>query len=176
MELIGQIVGIIAMVLNIIAVQFKKPRQLFVCRLVGCCLWALNFLLLGSPTGAIMNMLDVVRSIFLLNKRTSTKTFLWITLAMFVVAGLVTMDYTFSFMMIIDILIIIAQLVDTAGMWTNNFKVIRYCQLFAISPVWLVHNIVVFSIGGIMNEGLAIISSIVGIIRYRKEREQTAEN
>ena len=171
MELIGQIVGIIAMVLNIVAVQFKKPRQLFICRLVACCLWALNFLLLGSPTGAIMNMLDVVRSIFLLNKRTSTKTFLWITLAMFVVAGLVTMDYTFSFMMIIDILIIIAQLVDTAGMWTNNFKVIRYCQLFAISPVWLVHNIVVFSIGGILTESFTIVSTIIAMYRYRNYKE-----
>lgn len=172
MVIIGQIIGIFAMILNIIAVQFKKPRQLFICRLIGCCLWALNFLLLGSPTGAIMNMLDVVRSIFLLNKRTSTKPFLWITLALFVVAGLVTMDYTFSFMMIIDILIIISQLVDTAGMWTNNFKVIRYCQLFAISPVWLVHNIVVFSIGGILTESFTIVSTIIAMFRYRNYKEE----
>ena len=171
MELIGQIVGIFAMILNIVAVQFKKPRQLFVCRLVGCCLWALNFLLLGSPTGAIMNMIDVIRSVFLLREKTATKPFLWITLAMFLIAGLVTMDYTFSFMMIIDILIIISQLVDTAGMWRNNFKIIRYCQLFAISPVWLVHNIVVFSIGGILTESFTIISTLIAMYRYRNFKE-----
>ena len=170
MELIGQIVGIIAMMLNIVAVQFKKPRQLFICRMVGCCLWALNFLLLGSPTGAIMNMIDVVRSVFLLRKQTSTKPFLWITLATFTVAGLLTMDYSFSLLMVIDILIIIAQLVDTAGMWTNNIKVIRYCQLFAISPVWLVHNIMVFSIGGIITETLTIISTLVALYRYREKK------
>lgn len=170
MELIGQIVGIIAMFLNIIAVQFKKPRQLFICRLVGCCLWALNFLLLGSPTGAIMNLIDVVRSVFLLRKQTSTKTFLWITLAMFTVAGLITMDYTFSVLMIVDILIIISQLVDTAGMWTNNIKIIRRCQLFAISPVWLVHNILVFSIGGIVTETFTIISTLIAMYRYRNQK------
>ena len=167
MELIGQIIGIIAMILNIVAVQFKKSRQLFVCRLVGCLLWSLNFLLLGSPTGAIMNLLDVLRSVFLLNKKTATKPFLWLMLALFTIAGLLTMDYTFSLLMIIDILIIISQLVDTAGMWTNNFKVIRYCQLFAISPVWLVHNILVFSIGGILTETFTIISTVIAMYRYR---------
>ena len=171
MELIGQIVGIIAMFMNIIAVQFKKPRQLFICRLIGCCLWSLNFLLLGSPTGAIMNLIDVVRSIFLLRKETSTKTFLWITLAMFTVAGLLTMDYNLSLLMVIDILIIISQLVDTAGMWTNNIKVIRRCQLFAISPVWLIHNIAVFSIGGILTESFTIVSTLIAMYRYRNYKE-----
>ena len=171
MELIGQIVGIIAMFMNIIAVQFKKPRQLFICRLIGCCLWSLNFLLLGSPTGAIMNLIDVVRSIFLLRKETSTKTFLWITLAMFTVAGLLTMDYSLSLLMVIDILITISQLVDTAGMWTNNIKVIRRCQLFAISPVWLIHNIAVFSIGGILTESFTIVSTLIAMYRYRNYKD-----
>lgn len=172
MELIGQIIGITAMILNIIAVQFKKPRQLFLCRLVACCLWALNFLLLGSPTGAIMNLIDVLRSAFLLNKRTSTKPFLWITMAIYAVAGLVTMDYAFSVLMVIDILIIISQLVDSAGMWTNNFKVIRYCQIFATSPVWLAHNIAVFSIGGILTESFTIVSTLIAMYRYRNYKEE----
>jgi hypothetical protein len=30
------------------------------------------------------------------------------------------------------------------------------------------YNVFVFSIGGIINEGLAIVSSIIGIIRYKK--------
>lgn len=169
MELLGQIFGILAMCLNIIAVQFKKPRQLFLCRLVGCCLWSLNFLLLGSPTGAIMNLIDVVRSVFLLRKQTATKPFLWITLAMFTVAGLLTMDYSFSLLMVVDILIIISQLVDTAGMWTHDLKIIRRCQLFAISPVWLVHNILVFSIGGILTETFTIISTLIAMYRYRNQ-------
>ena len=77
------------------------------------------------------------------------------------------MEYTFSLVLIIDILIIISQLVDSVGMWTNNFRNIRYCQLFAISPVWLVHNIVVFSIGGILTEVFTIISTIIALLRYR---------
>ena len=169
MELAGQIVGIIAMVLNIVAVQFKKPKHLFICRLVSSALWGVNFLLLGSPTGAIINIVNIVRSLFLLRKQTSTKLFLIITLILYTAAGLITMDYSLSLMMVLDVLIILSQLVDSAGMWTNNFKIIRYCQLFAISPVWLVHNIVVFSIGGIITEVFTIISTLIAMFRYRNQ-------
>lgn len=175
MELIGQIVGIVAMVINILAVQFKKPRQLFICRLVSSALWGLNFLLLGSPTGAIINIVNIIRSVFLLRKQTTTKTFLWITLALYTAAGLATMTYEFSLLMVVDILIILSQLVDSAGMWTNNFKVIRYCQLFAISPVWLVHNILVFSIGGIITEVFTILSTLIAMYRYRRHSTNSDE-
>jgi len=167
MPFLAQAVGIVAMAINILAVQFKKPRQLFICRIVASFLWGVNFLLLGSPTGAIINIVNIVRSLFLLNEKTSTKPFLWITCALYTAAGLLTMEYTFSLVLIIDILIIISQLVDSLGMWTNNFRNIRYCQLFAISPVWLVHNIVVYSIGGILTEVFTIISTVIALLRYR---------
>jgi hypothetical protein len=35
----------------------------------------------------------------------------------------------------------------------------------------LIYNIFVFSIGGITNEAVAIVSSIVGIIRFRKSKK-----
>lgn len=168
-EFIAQTVGIAAMVINILAVQFKKPSQFFVCRMVSSFLWGINFLLLGSPTGAIINIGNIIRSIFLLNKKTSTKPFLWITLAIYALAGALTMDYTLSWMLLLDILIVLSQWVDSVGMWSNNFRNIRYCQLFAISPVWLTHNIVVFSIGGILTEVFTIISTIIALIRYRKQ-------
>lgn len=167
MEFIGQIIGIAAMILNIVAVQFKKPRQLFICRMVSSFLWGLNFLLLGSPTGAIINIVNIIRSVFLLRRQTTAKPFLWITMALYTAAGLITMDYSVSLLMVIDILIILSQLIDSAGMWTNDFKKIRYCQLFAISPVWLVHNILVFSIGGIITEVFTIVSTIIAMYRYR---------
>lgn len=170
-EIIAQAVGIVAMIINILAVQFKKPRQLFICRIVASFLWGVNFLLLGSPTGAIINIVNIIRSIFLLNPKTFTKPFLWVTVILYGVAGFATMDYTLSLLLILDILIILSQWVDSVGMWSNNFRNIRFCQLFAISPVWLVHNIVVFSIGGIITEVFTIISTIIALIRFRKKQE-----
>lgn len=170
-EIIAQIAGLIAMAINIMAVQFKKPRQLFICRIIASALWGVNFLLLGSPTGAIINIVNIIRSIFLLNPRTFTKPFLWVTVVLYGAAGLATMDYTLSLLLVLDILIILSQWVDSVGMWTNDFRKIRYCQLFAISPVWLVHNILVFSIGGIITEVFTIISTVISLIRFRNQKK-----
>ena len=170
-DFIAQAVGIAAMAINILAVQFKKPRQLFICRIVASFLWGVHFLLLESPTSAIMNIVNITRSIFLLNSKTFAKPFLWLTIVLYGVAGLVTMEYSLSLLLILDILIIIAQWADSVGMWTNNFRNIRFCQLFAISPAWLAHNIVVFSIGGIITEVFTIISTIIALIRFRKRKE-----
>jgi len=175
MDFLAQAVGIIAMVINILAVQFKKPSQFFVCRMVSSFLWGVNFLLLGSPTGAIINIANIIRSIFLLNKKTSTKPFLWISCGLYAIAGALTMDFILSWMLLLDILIVLSQWVDSVGMWSNNFRNIRYCQLFAISPVWLTHNIVVFSIGGILTEVFTIVSTIIALIRYRSKKAPSSD-
>lgn len=170
MELVGQIIGIIAMLINIFAVQFKKPRHLFICRLVSSALWGLNFLLLGSPTGAIINIVNIIRSIFLLNKKTTTKPFLVITVVLYTLCGMLTMDLSSLLLMAIDLWIVAAQAAESAAMWTGKFRYIRYTQLFGISPVWLVHNILVFSIGGIITEVFTILSTLIAMYRYRKSQ------
>lgn len=167
MEIVGQIIGLVAMALNILSVQFKKPQHLFICRMVSSLLWALNFLLLGSPTGAIINLVNIVRSIFLLREKTSTNPFLYITIALYTVTGLLTMDYQLSILLLVDLLIIVGQVADSIGMWTKNLRYIRRCQLFAISPIWLIHNILVFSIGGIITETFTMISTLIAMYRYR---------
>ena len=168
MELIGQLIGIVAMLINIFAVQFKKPRHLFICRLVASALWGLNFLLLGSPTGAIINIVNILRSIFLLNKKTTTKPFLVITVVLYALCGLLTLDPASVILVVIDLLIVAAQAAESVAMWTEKFRYIRYTQLFGISPVWLAHNILVFSIGGIITEIFTMISTVIAMYRYRK--------
>lgn len=172
METMGQIFGLVAMALNIVSVQFKKPRQLFICRMVSGLLWALNFLFLGSPTGAIINLVNIVRSVFLLREKTSTKPFLYITILLYTVTGLLTMDYHLSILLLVDFLIIVGQVADSIGMWTKNLRYIRRCQLFAISPIWLIHNILVFSIGGIITETFTMISTLIAMYRYREKVSQ----
>jgi hypothetical protein len=59
-----------------------------------------------------------------------------------------------------------AQLVGTLAMWSRNGKTIRVLQLFCVSPLWLIHNIFVFSIGGILCEVFNLGSIIVSLIRF----------
>ena len=67
---------------------------------------------------------------------------------------------------IFSVVALIAQIVGTFAMWSQSGKTIRFLQLFCVSPLWLIHNIFVFSIGGVVCEVFNIVSIIVSLIRF----------
>ena len=74
----------------------------------------------------------------------------------------------FSWQGPISLLIIIALIINTFFLSLGNPQKLRYSILFTSTMV-IIYNAYVFTIGGLMNETIAIISSIIGIIRFRKE-------
>lgn len=65
-------------------------------------------------------------------------------------------------------MILAAQLAGTVVFWRNNAKHIRIYQLTVGSPFWLIHNIINFSIGGIITEVFNLISTAISMLRFRK--------
>ena len=66
----------------------------------------------------------------------------------------------------IALLPLLGQLGGTVGMWQRNSAKLRLWQLFGSSPFWLINNILVFSIGGILCEVFVITSVLISIARY----------
>ena len=67
-ELIAQLFGIAAMMLNILSYQGKKQRTVIAMQLFGGALFAANFLMLGATVGGVLNILAVFRALLFLNK------------------------------------------------------------------------------------------------------------
>ena len=68
-----------------------------------------------------------------------------------------------------SLLIIIPLMVNTVFLSLGIPQLLRKSVIFTSSFV-LLYNVLVFSIGGILNEAVSIISSIVGIVRFRKSK------
>lgn len=51
-------------------------------------------------------------------------------------------------------------------------QLIACLLFFVISPCWIIYNVVVFSIAGILNETLNIGSILISLIRYKGFREE----
>ena len=54
-------------------------------------------------------------------------------------------------------------------MFIGDPKTIRIAQIAYMSPAWMVNNVIGFNLGGILCEAFNIVSSIIAIIRFRKE-------
>ena len=66
----------------------------------------------------------------------------------------------------------LSLLVMSVLMWKDDGKKIRIFQTVALSPSWLIHNIFNFTLGGILAEIFNIISAVVSLIRF-KEKDDT---
>ncbi len=169
-EMIGQIFGIFGLLAFFLSFQCKNSTKLIFVQGIGGLLFFINFLLIGAYGGALFNLTILVRGILYMKKDGK----LWRPLA---VEILFTVAYIYSLYLVRnDILQIvlttlpyISLLVMSILMWKENGNRIRYFQICALSPSWLIHNIFNFTIGGILAEVFNILSAVVSLIRFKKE-------
>lgn len=160
-EIIAQILGILGTTAAFISFQLKGNKKFFILQALSGSLFALNFLLLGAYTGCLLNFINIYRGAVMAGgKKLHKLPFLISIQAIYIIATIFTYTNVFS------LIALIAQLVGTFAMWSNNGKTIRMLQLFCVSPLWLVHNIFVFSIGGIICEVFNIGSIIISLVRF----------
>lgn len=160
-SILAQGIGILGMICNIVSFQTKKNFWLFFFQCLGTVFFSINFIMLGSYSAAILNVLAMIRALILLSGNRLHRPYMHILLQ---TANIAAVCFTYS--SYLSLLTLAAQIVQTEAHWTNNGKIIRFSQLFFCSPLWLIHNTVVFSLGGILGEAFVIISTVVSLIRF----------
>lgn len=167
---IAQAVGIVGMALSILSFQCRENKRFFLMQAASGAMFAVNFLLLGSFTASVLNFINIFRGWVFGFAPARLKTPLAVvTGAGYILSTVLTFDGWLS------LLVLAAQLVGTAVMRTDNGKVIRTAQLAFVSPAWLTHNIICGSLGAILCEIFAITSTVVSLVRFKKDGFASAE-
>lgn len=162
MEIVAQIIGILAMIINISSFQCKKNRNLFLMIGIGSTLFSINFLMLGAYVSAIYNIISIIRSALTQNEKFFNKKSFYFLCVLYVVGTVFAYDNPWS------IVLFIAQIVQTYFMWFKDGGAIRKSQVYFISPAWLINNIIVGSIGGILCEVFIMSSAVISYFRFKK--------
>lgn len=164
MEFIGQIFGLIAVAISFVAYQMPTQKKiLFMNLLVTICI-LLNYAFIGAVTGMMLNVVCVIRNLIFMNREKKIFSYKFYPyLLMVIIGGLsfFTSEGAYS------ILITIGLIINTFALSLTNPQATRYCMAISCSFIFS-YNIFVFSIGGMINEAVAIISSVLGIIRFKK--------
>jgi len=161
---IAQVISWAAAGLTIYSFQMKDNKRLYLLQSIGGILWTVSFAIPGNWSGAFMNAINIFRGgILAAGKKWSTPLMFVITEVLMLAAGILTYDNWLS------ILVMVAQMIGTAAMWSRNGKIIRIFQFFVVSPSWLTYNIFASAganTGGIVTEVFGIVSVVISIIRY----------
>lgn len=190
-EIAVQIIGFLGIALNLIAVQFNTHGKIVALKTAGSFMFGVQYFLLGAYTGVVMEFIGWIRNltfIYLVKKNKPTKW--WIVFFSFITValGLTTIILTWessiksvawlasdfkvatALTVGISLISILAKVLSTIAYGVSDPHKIRLLN-FPTCSCWLVYNFVAFSLAGIANELMSIVSLTIAEVRYSKKRK-----
>lgn len=170
--IVGQIMGFIAVALGFVSFQMRTQKKLLVIQIATTIAFCLHYWLIGATSGMMMNMLGIVRNIAYYHK--DKKIFSGMKCPVFfaVLMGIVGI---LSWQGYYSIFVLLGLVINTVCLSFTDPQNIRKSILVS-SPLVLIYDAFVLSVGGMIYESVVIVSSIIGIVRYRKgDKPQQAE-
>ena len=169
--ILSQIFALAGMIFSLVAVQQRKKIQLLNYDVVGSACAMLHYVCLGAWSGVASKAISLIRNIIAgygdaHQKKFSKKwlvLFAIIFVSFYIIGGIIAYESMFS------LLPAIGAAIYTAVLYLGKVKAVRYASGLA-SIMWLIYNIHVFSIVGIISESVFIVNDVVAIWRYRKKR------
>ena len=168
---IGQIIGVVAVLLTFVSYQVKSQKLLLLLQTASTALFCVHYFMIGAPSGLALNILCIVRNIIYFFRHTKFFSLdLWpilLSSLMPILGGLSWEGYHSLF-------IIVALVVNTLFLASPDPQIIRISVVFTCSLI-LVYNCFSLSIGGMINESVAIGSSLIDIVLHlRRAPKKTA--
>lgn len=163
-EVLIQGIGFVGVIFYIVSYQVKSNRGLYFCQILGSVSFTVQFILLGGIIGSLGLLITILRN-FLLSR---IEAWPWVKSKM-VAAGIIVLSTAATLCTWdgwLNLLPWLAVTGSTIGYWTNNARTIRLSNLICSSPCWLLYDIAVGSIGGIVSELITLCSILVSIYRY----------
>ena len=164
--LIGQIFGVIAVILGFITYQIRTQKALLFVQTLTALVFVIHYLLIGAMSGMALNIVAMVRN--LVYSRRDLKIFsgkAWpIVFAVIMgIMGLLSWQGWYS------IFVVSGLVINSVCMSFRDAQKIRKSILIS-SPLVLIYDAFALSIGGIIYEAAAIVSALLGILRFSKEK------
>lgn len=179
MDIFAQIIGIVAMVITCLSFQCKEKKNVLLFQLTGSAFFTINFFLLDAFSGALLNAIGIFRAIVFINEKTfHPKHPAWLVAFCFIfllsyVSVFTLFDKQFTIKnMISELLPVIAMIASTISFRYSDAKTVRQYGLIS-SPLWLIYNIISFSVGAIICEILNLFSIVIGIFRHDLPRRRS---
>ena len=166
-QMIAQILGFVAVVLGFISFQVKNDKQLLFTHLLVCAVFAVHYYLLGAMPGAVLNGVGVLRNLVYYQK---DKSFYKPKLFPILFATIMLALGIWSANGIHSVLLIAGLVINTLCLSFKSAQKVRISVLFTCAMV-LIYDVIEHSVGGTIFESVAIISAIIGLIRYRNKEE-----
>lgn len=177
--ILSQILICLAYVFAGITMIIKNRTKILIFNLSATVCFCLSYLCLFAWSGVAMNAVSVLRNIvfFLITKYTanSKNSKLWEVAGLIFIFATIGVCSIFTYEGILSLMPIFASLFYTYCIWQKNNYVFKALSM-TNSAFWIVYNVYVNSIMGVVFESIMIICGVVGLIKLIIESKKNKEN
>lgn len=163
----GQLMGLVAVVLGFVSYQMRTQKQLLAAQIATTVAFCIHYYFIGASSGMVLNLLGIARNLAYYHRDkpllSGKKCPIFFAVVMGMVGLLSWQDYY-------SIFVVLGLVINTICLSFTDPQAIRK-SILVTSPMVLIYDAFVFSIGGMIYESVAIISSIIGIVRCHKARK-----
>lgn len=163
--ILAQIIGFIAFFVSLIAYHRKDKKTILINMIIANIINLVHYLLLGAYSGCITKLLAIFRDCFIIFKKNCNNVLNYFYLIFFIILYIIASIFTFNG--ILSILPLLAALIYTIFIWNGNelrLKKIAFICYF----IWLIYNIFVMSISGIVSNVISIVSTLIAIKNVKR--------
>lgn len=165
MYYISQVVELFVLIISLYSYHLKTKKSIFKCMCVANVLDIIHYFFLNASSGVLTKFIALIRNVFILKKEDNEILKSNVFLVLFVITYVV---FAFiSFKGIYSLLPFISAIIYMCVVWNGNELQIKriafFCYFF-----WLVYNVSIYSIVGIVSSIVGLISTYIAYIRFRK--------
>ena len=170
--ILSQVFIIFNYIFLIITYQLKERKKILLFNMASLTCAGISYIFLSAYSGLAMAFVAILRNIiFLLDEKKNgmnnkiTKKDVLILMILYVISivfAIFTYDGFFSLMSVF------ATMLYTYSVWQKSTKVYKWLGS-PVSIIWIIYNIYIKSIFGIILESVLMIAAIIGLIREYKK-------
>lgn len=164
MQILVRIFGLLGLILSAIPFQFKKHKQIVLCKMVSCLMFSSQYFLIGpvAYTGAWMDLISAFRNFLFykfVDKKLPTLPIILVFSALVLWLGINSWEGWIS------LLAIIPKILTTISYGMKNERILRAITLPSCL-FWVAYNCIVGSYEAAVGDLLTFASIIIAIYKF----------
>lgn len=157
---LAQLFGIIGLIILILSFQKNSKEKLLKYQVFSSLFFAIQYFCLNAISGCLMNVMSLVRNIIF--KRFKSKVPI---IYLIIIVVLMIILSIFSYNGLISLLPTIGVILYSISIWQDNLTITRIAEIIGCI-LFIIYNIKVVAISGLITTIIEMISAIVGIYRF----------
>lgn len=176
--ILSQVFVLLAYALLGLTYLIKNRKSIIVLSTLSTISFTVSYIFLAAWTGFAMNVVSLLRNLlFYLVARFAKNSKFWDYFTLFLIYVLLIICTIFTFDGVFSLMATVATIAYTFAIWSkkkNNYKIFGLIS----SLCWIVYNIFIRSILGVVFETVMVICAIIGLIKSieNKENNDKTEN